>query len=66
MKPDIGTRQAAKLLGCSQRTVQRLAKQHKIGYLLCGIRVFRQPIDMDLLRKAVERNSRYCTDKQGR
>jgi excisionase family DNA binding protein len=57
-RPDIGTRQAAKLLGCSQRTVQRLAKQHHIGYVLAHIRVFRQPLDLDLLRQAVDHNRR--------
>lgn len=36
----IGTREAARRLGCSRRTVSRVAAQHDIGQRVAGVRVF--------------------------
>ena len=48
----VGTAAAAARLGCSSRTVQRAAKKHGIGTVLCGYRVF-SSADIASLAKSV-------------
>ena len=38
----VGTAEAARICRCSSRTIQRAAKKHSIGTVICGSRCFSQ------------------------